>query len=69
MALSSEQAEILRRHFHRDNTEALAGSGIDVEDFFPPAPAGRAARLAPPALDPQDLLRLIAQLSPPPQRP
>lgn len=68
MALASEQAEILRQHFHQDNTEALAGSGIDVEDFFPPVPAGRAARLAPPDLDPQDLLRLIAQLPPPSQR-
>ncbi len=67
MMLSSEQAEILRRHFHEDNTEALAGSGIDITDFFPAVSPGRAARLVPPRLDPQDLLRLIAQLSPPKQ--
>ncbi|TDK50897.1 hypothetical protein [Antarcticimicrobium luteum] len=68
MQLSSEQAEILRTHFHDDNATALAGSGIAVEAFFPPVPQGRPARLAPPSLDPQDLLRLIAQLSPPSHR-
>lgn len=69
MQLSSEQAEILRAHFHDDNATALAGSGIAVEAFFPPVARDRPARLAPASLDPQDLLRLVAQLSPPSHRP
>lgn len=59
MILSSEQAETLRLHFRDDNVAALAGSGIAVDDFFPPQPPGRAARLQPTQLDPLPLLRLI----------
>jgi len=69
MMLSSEQAELLRRHFLQDNIKALAGSEINIDDFFPPPPSGHAARLVPPEFDPHNLLRLIAQLSPRPQRP
>ena len=59
LSLSSEQSEILRTHFRDDNLAALAGSGIDVDDFFPPAPPGREARITPSALDTQALLKLV----------
>lgn len=65
MSLSTEQAEILRQHFHEDNALALEGSGITIEEFFPPVPPGRLERLVPTELNPQHLLQLVASLAPP----
>ncbi|MGC9371513.1 MAG: hypothetical protein ACP5DX_18430, partial [Paracoccaceae bacterium] len=64
MALSSEQANALRNHFRADNEAALEGSGISADDFFPPVPPGREARLVPERLDPELLLQLIWELIP-----
>lgn len=47
MRLSTEQVETLRAHFRADNAAALAGTGIDPDELFPPAPAGQTARLSP----------------------
>ena len=61
MSFSTEQVEILRRHFREDNAVALEGSGLGVDQFFPPAREGSIARLVPKTLDPHQLVRLIAQ--------
>ena len=55
MALSAEQSNALRDYFRDDNETALAGSGVDVDDFFPLATHDRPAFL--PARDlPRGLL-------------
>lgn len=61
MALSSDQAETLRDHFRDDNIAALEGSGIGVDEFFPPVAPGRTALLQPQSPDPKVLLRLLAR--------
>jgi len=63
MKLSTEQVETLRTHFRADNIEALAGTGIDPDDFFAPAPAGQVAQIAPDQPDTEMLLELIWSLS------
>lgn len=59
LSLSTEQSEILRAHFRDDNLAALAGSGIEVDAFFPPVPPGRTTRITPSKLDIEPLLKLI----------
>ncbi|SIT18293.1 hypothetical protein [Paracoccus saliphilus] len=62
MSLSTEQAEILRRHFRNDNIDALQGSGIDPDEFFPTIASDRAAMLAPQNLEPRDLMLVISRM-------
>lgn len=60
LSLSTKQSETLRAHFRDDNLVALAGSGIEVDAFFPPAPPDQTTRIAPSHLDIQTLLKLVA---------
>jgi hypothetical protein len=64
MQLSGQQCEILRRHFREDNRLALAGSGVDVDTFFPSVPDNQAERLVPDSLDPDLLIKLLWSLAP-----
>lgn len=63
MQLSSEQAEELRAYYRSDNEAALAGSGISVDDFFPPVAPGREACLPPETLPKALLFSLIDGLA------
>lgn len=63
MQLSTEQTEELRAYFRADNEAALAGTGISVDEFFPPAPPRRKACLPPKTLPPELLLKLIGGLA------
>ncbi len=65
MALSSEQAETLRLFFRDENIAALAGTGIDVDAFFPPVEPGKSAILLPEQLDHDILVRLLWGLTSP----
>ncbi|SIS95494.1 hypothetical protein [Paracoccus saliphilus] len=47
MVLSSNQVDIVRKHFAEDNTVALEGTGISLDEFFPPVEATQKARLVP----------------------
>jgi hypothetical protein len=64
MQLSTAQAGEMRAFFRADNEAALAGTGIDPDDFFPAPPEGREACLPPATLPPQLLVKLIAGLAP-----
>lgn len=66
MALSKEQSAMLREHYQASNEAALVGTGITVNDFFPPPSADQAARLSG-SPDTQMLLQIIAALSSPQQ--
>jgi hypothetical protein len=63
MALSSTQANSLRAYYRDHNIAALAGSGVNLEQFFPEVPPGRQSRLPPDTLPPDMLLELLARLS------
>lgn len=41
------------------NIAALAGTGIDPDEFFPPAPSGQVAQIAPDQPDVEMLLGLV----------
>lgn len=62
MRLSTEQVETLRAHFRADNAIALAGTGIDPDDFFPQVPDGQTALLSPDQPDAEMLLQLVWSL-------
>lgn len=64
MRLSGAQCETLRQHFREDNRQALAGSGVDVDMFFPPVPDSQAERLIPEGLDPALLIKLLWSIAP-----
>lgn len=62
MKLSSEQSEKLRLFYNADNTTALAGSNVSVEDFFPIAAPGRPSIQSKGQIDSDLLVQLIAAL-------
>ena len=63
LMLSAEEANMLRRHYRDSNEAALAGTGISADDFFPPVPESREARLPPNRLPQRMLLQLTAALA------
>ena len=63
MQLSSQQAEVMRAHFHDDNCSSLEGSGISPDDFFPPVREEREAQLLPKKLNEKTMLNLVTLLA------
>ncbi|WP_417475702.1 hypothetical protein [Leisingera sp.] len=63
MQLSSAQTETLRTYFAAENNAALEGSGVSVDEFFPPTVKHREERLLPKQLNSKMLLHLVAHLA------